>query len=296
MPTTMTTKRIYLAILLLPLENFTSSFSTEHRATFLIKTRAQKRNRQNALLPLLAASGDAEGSEEGSDLAAEFFQNLKGRDMGEEEEEDSTRNIPVSEINVFSGRDEGGVGKLAGNVTFTNKELYDSLKERCLESPASFGKLVGDEEDEPLSGGEYKVVDSRPNPELTTGEVVTAVLDALNHKDIPEVNHGIRVLFGYSSPRSILGSEKAPTVEEYADFLETTEYRVLLDHKQVIIDKATYAYDGKKAFYTVRLRTGSGRSFTSANIILSTNGKDEDDCWLIDSILIRDEGMGRRRR
>ena len=64
-----------------------------------------------------------------------------------------------------------------------------------------------------------------------------------------------------------------------------------------MIDKGKYALDGKKAFFTARLRVGPGpKDFTSCNFILTSEGSGEDACWLIDSILIRPESMRRRRR
>lgn len=269
-------------------------------------------------------SDDSSGDEAGVNLAAEFFANLKGRgieaseeDQDEDEDDEtidnddseSVRDISQSEINAFTGIDQGKVGKLAGNVTFTNRELYSSLKERVLESPSAFQNLVGgsneddDDEDEFDTDSEqadsvsYKPPSTTPDSGLTAGEVIETVLSALNHNDEPSSNYGVEILFAYSSPASVLTSEKAPTVDEYADFLKTSEYDVMLDHSQVIIDKADYAFDGKKCYFTVRLRKGqTGRDFTSVNFILSTKGKEEDDCWLIDSILIRPDGIRRRGR
>jgi hypothetical protein len=66
---------------------------------------------------------------------------------------------------------------------------------------------------------------------------------------------------------------------------------------QQMIDKGKYSYDGKKAFFTARLRVGPGpMDTTSCNFILSSEGSGEDASWLIDSILIRPESMRRRRR
>lgn len=264
---------------------------------------------------------DSSGDEEGTSLAAEFFATLKGRGMdttaalskddeddeddSDSEEDDEERDISISEVNAFTGVDQGKVGKLAGNVTFTNKELYSSLKERVLESPSAFTNLVSgsdDDDNDDEEGNEdtqqvYSPPSTTPDSGLTAGEVVTTVLTALNHNDEPSSNYGVEILFAYSSPASVLTSEKAPTVDEYSDFLSTSEYSVLLNHSQVIVDKADYSFDGKKSYFTVRLRKGdSGREYTSVSFILSTKGKEEEDCWLIDSILIRPEGIRRRGR
>jgi len=267
---------------------------------------------------LLANRAKNSADEEGENLAAEFFETLK--DLGisndvnqegypeddDEEDEEDIREIPTSEVNVFKGRDEGLVGKLAGNVTFTNKELYDSLRERVLESPSTFTSLTSspsDEEEESSSETKskntyYQPPKTVPDPLLTAGEVVTTVLQGLKYNDVPEINQGVVLLFNYSSPNSILQNpDKAPTVEEYSDFLKSNEYNILLVHFQMIISKADYSYDRKKAFFTVRLKkpTHRQREFTSVNFILSANKKGEDVVWLIDSILIRPEGMRRRK-
>jgi hypothetical protein len=268
---------------------------------------------------------------DGDDLTASFFKAVKERgieqvsiDDEEEEDEDEDdednapvleddnepRNIPQSEVNRFIGRDEGKVGKLAGNVTFTNRELYGTLKERVLESPAAFSNLVGgtDDDDDEMDNDNddvpnvYRPPKTVPDSGLTAGEVVTTVLEALNHNDEPEENAGVRLLYEYSSPSSALRDpERALSVEEYADFLQTTEYSILLRHgPRVTVEKAEYAFDRKKSFFTVRLLPADSvddrRQAVFVNFILSTKGSDEDDCWMIDSIIIRSDGIRRRGR
>lgn len=63
------------------------------------------------------------------------------------------------------------------------------------------------------------------------------------------------------------------------------------------IDKGDYSFDGKKAFFTARLKVGPGPlDVVPVNFILSTSGTSDDSCWLIDSMLIRPQSMRRRRR
>ena len=259
---------------------------------------------KNSLLDDYEQDEEEEDEEKESESDTKSEQQLRReKTKGEDEEDEETSDdIPISKINIFRGRDEGAVGKLAGNVTFTNRELYENLKERVLESPSAFVDLVGGEkaaaemEEEELQRGVYKPPGLEPDSGLTAGEVVELVLNALLHNDEPRENYGVEVLFAYSSPHSFLKSKDAPTVAEYADFIKTSEHSPLMDHTQVIIDKADYSHDKKKAYYNVRLRSGPERSFTSVNFILSTEGSDDDDCWLVDSAVIRTEGLGRGRR
>jgi len=285
---------------------------------------------------LKAAEDDDNPDEEGSNLAAELFKMIGERniqlddedlleDEDDDEEEEATSasstvtsdddeedddeedemNIPQGAINAFLGYDTGDVGeKLAGNVTLTNDQLYSEMKERVLDTAGGFVDLVGgprDEDDDDIEDGgkpkEYKAPETVPDSGLSAGEVVQTVLDALLHNDVPSQNRGVEILFEYSSPGSQIKNEEGLTPKEYADFLKETEYKVLFDHEEVIVDKGDYSHDGKKAFYTAKLRIGpSPLDVTSVNLILSTKGQDEDDSWLVDSLLIRPQSMRRRRR
>jgi hypothetical protein len=275
-----------------------------------------------------------EDDEDGAQLAAAFFKTAQSKgiridandlldDEDEEEEDDEEDdmepNIPQGAINAFLGYDTGNVGeKLAGNVTLTNDQLYSEVKERVLESAGGFVAFVtgaGDEDEDDEESDEsglstssaaedqpYVVPTVVPDSELTAGEVVLLVLEALRHNDEPTPNKGVEILFGYASPGSQMRQEVGLTPAEYAEFLKETEYKILFSHctrRPIPIDKADYSTDGKKAFFTARLQLSPEQPLDtiSVNFILSTTGRaDEDAAWLIDSMLIRPQSMRRRRR
>jgi hypothetical protein len=269
--------------------------------------------------------------DEGAQLAAAFFKTAQSKGIRidandlldeeeEEEEEDDDEeapNIPQGAINAFLGYDTGNVGeKLAGNVTLTNDQLYSEVKERVLESAGGFVAFVtgateddddDDEEDTtrstPRAAEEtppYVVPTVVPDSELTAGEVVLLVLEALRHNDDPTPNRGVEILFGYASPGSHIRQEVGLTPKEYAEFLNETEYKILFSHathSPIPIDKADYSPDGRRAFFTARLwkSPDAPRDTVSVNFLLSTTAGD-DAVWLIDSLLIRPPAMRRRRR
>lgn len=272
-------------------------------------------------------SGDPKSNnEEGAQLAAELFKMAQAKGIrvdkndlfeeedeedGEEEDDDDEDepepNIPQGAINAFLGYDTGNVGeKLAGNVTLTNDQLYSEVKERVLDTAGGFVDFVKgasddeDEDDEDAEDGKpkpYEAPTTFPDSDLTAGEVVIQVLDSLRHNDVPDKNRGVEILFGYSSPGSQIKNEEGLTPAEYAEFLKETEYKILFNHEGASIDKADYSFDGKKAFFTARLQAGpSPLDTVSVNFILSTTGREDDACWLIDSMLIRPQSMQRRRR
>jgi hypothetical protein len=284
--------------------------------------------RPTFILKSTPASDDTADDDAGSDLAAEFMKIAQQRNIGlsdddliyeededlheeedeaafaaEDEDDESEVNYPQGAINAFLGYDTGNVGdKLAGNVTLTNDQLYSEVKERVLDTAGGFVELVrgandDDEEEMDDKPKEYKPPKKVPDSELTAGEVVLLVLDAFLHNDVPTTNRGVEIFFGYSSEGSQVKSEVGLTPSEYAEFLKETEYKVLFSHQEVSIDKGDYSFDGRKAFFTARLRTGpKPLDVTSVNFILSTKGHEDDDVWLIDSMLIRPESMRRRRR
>jgi hypothetical protein len=225
-------------------------------------------------------------------------------DDDKDDDDEEEMNYPQGAINAFLGYDTGDVGeKLAGNVSLTDYQLYSEVRDRVLDTAGGFVDLVSgpdDEDDSEEDDGkpkEYKPPTVVPDSDLTAGEVVLQVLDSLLHNDVPTTNRGVEILFGYSSAGSQIKNEVGLTPAEYADFLKESEYKILFDHQEVSIDKGDYSFDGKKAFFTARLRNGpKPLDVVSVNFILSTLGSEDDDCWLIDSMLIRPESMRRRRR
>lgn len=273
-----------------------------------------------------AAAGD------GSDLAAEFFKlaqqkgiALDASDLLDDDEDDldnEESTIPPGAVNDFLEYETVNVGEnIAANVSLTNDQLYSEVKERVLDTAGGFVEYVkalkdddetddDDEDDESEEDGDvdnkesstqkiYKPPETVPNSELTAGEVVLQVLESLRNNNVPTRNRGVEILFGFSSPTSQVQTQVGLTPDEYADYLEETEYKVLLDpdYDQVSIEKADYSVNGKKAFFTARL-AGLANDPVNVNFILSSCSIQADDekAWLVDSILIRPESMRRRRR
>ena len=202
------------------------------------------------------ATTDDESDGEGADLAAQFFQMAQAKGVSldaddlmdddeeddEEEDDENEPNIPQGAINAFLGYDTGDVGeKLAGNVSLTDDQLYSEVKERVLDTAGGFVDYVrGANEDDEEDGSDldspkpYEPPTSVPDSDLTAGEVVLLVLEALLNNDVPTRNRGVEILFGYSSSGSQIKNEEGLTPAEYADFLKETEYKVLFNHQEVV--------------------------------------------------------------
>jgi hypothetical protein len=177
-------------------------------------------------------------------------------DDDDEEDDEPEANYPQGAVNAFLGYDTGITSsddKLAGNVTLTNTQLYSEVKERVLDTAGGFVQFVkgasddeneNDDEDEDegedemvVAGGASRMKQEKytppttvPDSELTAGEVVLLILQALVHNDDPTKNRGVEILFGYSSAGSQIKNEVGLTPAEYAEFLKETEYKVLFTH------------------------------------------------------------------
>jgi hypothetical protein len=167
----------------------------------------------------------------------------------EDDDDEEEYNYPQGAINAFLGYDTGNVGeKLAGNVTLTDTQLYSEVKERVLDTAGGFVEMVrsANEDDDDNEDEEYWEDKDKPkvyvppvrvpDSELTAGEVVLLVLQALNNNDNPSPNRGVEILFGYSSPASTIQEERkiGLTEQDYADFLKDSEYKVLFQHEKVV--------------------------------------------------------------
>jgi hypothetical protein len=94
----------------------------------------------------------------------------------------------------------------------TNDQLYSEVKERVLDTAGGFLELVGgaredDEDDEESTPKAYEPPTMVPDSDLSAGEVVLLILEALKNNDNPTPNKGVEILFGYSSPSSQIKNE-----------------------------------------------------------------------------------------
>lgn len=88
------------------------------------------------------------------------------------------------------------------------------------------------------------------------------------------------------------------TAAQYRKFLATSEDSLpLLQHTHATIEKADFSPDRLKGYFTARLTNDDmDVDDVTVNFILSTSGTNDEDCWLIDSMLIRPSKLRRRRR
>ena len=258
---------------------------------------------------------NADPNSEGSSLAAAFavFAKESGVQLSEDDwmdddddDDEDDDDDDEGNLEISSDIHDSETDRDDDAVTLTSDQIYREVKERVLDTAGGFVDFVQEaSEDDDNDNDDERTVNvpkvyqppvTIPDAELTAGEVVEIVLDALRHLDNPTPYFGMEVLFGYSSDSSQVKQDTDLTPAEFTDYWKDSEYKVLFANEGAVITKGDYSFDGKKAFYTALLKVGSKvQDVVSVNFILSNHG-DEADSWLVDSLLIRPESMRRRRR
>lgn len=286
--------RSYSLLVILTTTRYSHSFmpsSMAFRVGIMSSSNVEKQNTEK--LDTRLYSSEEGSNEEGASLAADFSKILQDRNI--KLDESDLREMDDDDEELMDEED-------VDDVTLSDDQVHRELDGRVLETAGGFVDLLSaasDEDDEDEKPKVYQPPTTVPDSSLTAGDVVLVVLEALNHNDVPSSDFGIEILFGYSSPGSSVSQAKeieGMSAAEYGSFLKDEyEYKILFNHEDAVIEKGDYSFDNRKAFFTAKLKARDTSDFTSVNFILSTQG-DDDACWLIDSLLIRPEGMRRRRR
>ncbi|KAL7534978.1 hypothetical protein ACHAXR_006196 [Thalassiosira sp. AJA248-18] len=309
---------------------FTTAFAPQYSGSIRLHSVVHHGGTHHTRTPSSASPSwplcmsDQPPDDDGADLASQFFKAVSDRkisfegdelDFADAEEEDDEMEMTAS---------GGGAGENASEEldddddailreydvssegSLTNEQIYDEVKDRVFESAGAFVELTkGADEGGGEEGGVSKVYQpptNVPDSGLTAGEVVEVVLSALRNNDVPSPDYGVEILFGYSSPESQIVEQietDGLTASQYRTFLCMSEDNLaLFQHSSIVIDKADFSPDSLKGYLTARLLMGpvSTKDDVSVNFILSTTGTNDDDCWLIDSMLIRPSKLRRRRR
>lgn len=249
---------------------------------------------------------------EGADLASEFFRALENRNISIDGDEIDIADVEDEEFSAEEN--EGGGGGLSDDdnailreydmsseSSVTDDEIYGGMQDRMYSSAGSFVALNSGADYVEEGPKTYEPPTNVPDSGLNAAEVVELVLAALRNNDVPSPNFGVEVFFGYSSPGSQVAEQVAEdgmTAAQYRRFLVTSEDSLpLLQHTHATIEKADFSPDRLKGYFTARLTNDDmDVEDVTVNFILSTSGTNDEDCWLIDSMLIRPSKLRRRRR
>jgi hypothetical protein len=119
-----------------------------------------------------------------------------------------------------------------------------------------------------------------PAPSLSPGEVVTIVLNALQHNDDPQPDAGIATTFEFASPANRL--ETGP-LQRFALLIKTPAYRVMLGFRTARRDRLEI--DGSHAKQRVVIVGRDGSQVTYVFLLSKQSDGPFANCWMTDGVI-----------
>ena len=119
----------------------------------------------------------------------------------------------------------------------------------------------------------------KPNPKLSPEEVVSIVLQALQHNDTPTKNSGIAITFGFASPanRAITGP-----LDRFIELVNNPLYKPMLNHRHA--ERGSIRVAGDMARQRVTLFDAEGRRAIYIFTLSKQQEEPYKDCWMTDGV------------
>ena len=148
----------------------------------------------------------------------------------------------------MEGFNKGLYDHLNNRPEYETAKMYDSLKARI---------DVDDPLKEEFARNRERIENNTgPAPDQTPGEVIDAVLLALQDVDFPTENHGVELLKKYTGDGSQLADEQNVTPEILRGYFESTKYGILISWVAVqYLKKIEISLDGQRASQEVPMAT-----------------------------------------
>ena len=148
----------------------------------------------------------------------------------------------------MEGFNKGLYDHLNNRPEYETAKMYDSLKARI---------DVDDPLKEEFARNRERIENNTgPAPDQTPGEVIDAVLLALQDVDFPTENHGVELLKKYTGDGSQLADEQNVTPEILRRYFESTKYGILISWVAVqYLKKIEISLDGQRASQEVPTAT-----------------------------------------
>jgi hypothetical protein len=119
-----------------------------------------------------------------------------------------------------------------------------------------------------------------PAPSLTPGQVVTIVLNALQHNDDPQPDAGIATTFEFASPANRV--ETGP-LQRFASMIKNPAYRVMLGFRSATPERLEL--DGNHARQRVVIVGRDGSQVTYVFLLSKQAEGPYANCWMTDGVI-----------
>ena len=132
----------------------------------------------------------------------------------------------------------------------------------------------------PSSPAGRATLTQRPNPGLEPHDVVTIILDALRHNDMPTKDRGIAVTFDFSSPAN---RDATGPFDRFAALAKNPDYWPMLNHQRV--ERGEMILLGAEARQRVTVVGAGGERVTYTFILTRQEEGEFSGCWMTDGVV-----------
>lgn len=123
-----------------------------------------------------------------------------------------------------------------------------------------------------------------PAPTLSPAEVVTIVLNALQHNDDPQPDAGIATTFEFASPAN---REETGPLQRFALMIKNPAYRIMLDFRTAT--RGRLELDGNHARQRVVIVGRDGTQVTYVFLLSKQPEGPYANCWMTDGVIRQKE-------
>jgi hypothetical protein len=123
-----------------------------------------------------------------------------------------------------------------------------------------------------------------PAPSLSPGQVVTIVLNALQHNDDPRPDAGIATTFEFASPAN---REETGPLERFALMIKNPAYRAMLGFRSAT--RGRLEIDGNHARQRVVIVSRDGSQVTYVFLLSKQADGPYANCWMTDGVIRQKE-------
>jgi hypothetical protein len=123
-----------------------------------------------------------------------------------------------------------------------------------------------------------------PEPSLSPSQVVSIVLNALQHNDDPQPDAGIATTFEFASPAN---REETGPLPRFALMIKNPAYRVMLGFRRAT--RGPLEQDGSRARQRVVIVGRDGSEVTYVFLLSKQSDGPYANCWMTDAVIRQKE-------
>ena len=124
------------------------------------------------------------------------------------------------------------------------------------------------------------MISAQPSAHLSPKDVVLSQLEALKNNDNPSENHGIEIIYAFSTPKYRINTG---SMERYIFLFQSGDYVPLIKHKDAQVSK--HFVDGQEAQFFVEITAQDGKQKKYIFDLTKVKLAGKREVWLTEAII-----------